>query len=109
MSPLVQLIIEVLAGVLGGPPTNRGLLILFTIVGLALAVMGVWSTTNGIDVVRAPDWQIGILLASLLGGSAGLLVAVLHLRREPSERPLAGACLALNVVAVSTSIAALVR
>jgi hypothetical protein len=106
----VDLLLEILAEFLSGggePPTNRALLLIVTVGGLALATASSWLVTGGVDVVHAPGWKVIVLLASLFVGTAGLLVAFFHLCREPAERGLAGVCLAINLAAVSAPVIAL--
>jgi hypothetical protein len=58
MSLLDDLIVDALfSGI--GPATNRGLVILFTIGGLALAVTSGLLVAGGVDILQPPDWKIG--------------------------------------------------
>ena len=108
MSLLDDLIVDALfSGI--GPATNRGLVILFTIGGLALAVTSGLLVAGGVDILQPPDWKIGALLASLLVGWAGMFIAVLRLRREATDKLLAATCFAINFVAASAPFVALVH
>lgn len=99
MSLLIDLLSEVMAGWLT-PETNRGLLWLSTAVGLALALASGWWVANSLGDPNAPDRSIGVLVASVLVGSVGVLLLTLHLVREPAEGGLAAVCLVVNAVAV---------
>jgi hypothetical protein len=105
MSLLFDLASDILAGALG-PVSNRGLLLVGTVVGLSLAVASGWLAVNSPIDVNAPDWRIGVLVCSLAIGSSGAFLAVLHLVREPQprERALATMCLVVNLAAAFLAV-----
>ena len=108
MSLLDDLIADALfSGI--GPSTNRGWLILFTIGGLALAVTSGLLVAGGVDLAPPPDGKVGALLASLLVGWGGMLMAALHLRREATDKLLAATCFVINLAAASAPFVAVVH
>lgn len=87
------------------PSTNRGLLLLSTVAGLALALISGWLMANsGGGVLNDPDWSVGVLLGSLLIGSGGACLAILHFVRERHDRGLAEVCLAANTAATALAL-----
>jgi peptidoglycan/LPS O-acetylase OafA/YrhL len=106
MSLLFDLVSDLLAGALG-PVSNKGLLLVSTVVGLALAVATGWLAVNSPIDVNAPDWRIGVVVCSLAIGSSGAFLAVLHLLREPQrrDRVLAAICLVVNLAAALLAVA----
>ena len=105
MSLLFDLASDIVAGTLG-PVSNRGLLLVSTVVGLALAVASGWMAVNSPIDVNAPDWRIGVLVCSLAIGSLGAFLAGLHLVREPQprDRVLAAICLGVNLAAALLAV-----
>ena len=110
MSLLVDLLSDVLAGALG-PATNKGLLLGSTVAGLALAIVSGWLAVSSPVDVSAPDWHIGVLVCSLLVGSAGAFLSILHLSREPQrgDRVVAVISLAVNLAAATLPIIPFIR
>ena len=109
MSLLLDLVSDLLAGALG-PVSNRGLLLVSTVVGLALAVATGWLAVNSPVDVNASDWRIGVVVCSLAVGSSGAFLAVLHLVRETQrrDRVLAAMCLGVNLAAALLAVASFV-
>ena len=86
-----------------GPSTDRGLLFLLTIPALLLACMAGWlivSSANPLDEALGLE----VFAGSIIAGSFGLLVALLHLIREPADRVVAVLCLVINSAAVLTPL-----
>ena len=100
MSILIDLVVELLGGGIG-PSTDRGLVATFTCGSVALVSLCTWLLMTSPDPLREPAWGLGVYIGSILVGAGGALVSVLHLRRNPSDRPLARLCLAANGAAIA--------
>lgn len=100
MSILADLVLELLGGGIG-PSTDRGLVATFTCGSVALASVCIWLLMTSPDPLRQPAWGVGVYIGSILVGSGGALVSVLHLRRNPSDQALALFCLAANGAAIA--------
>src|SRR5687767_12949045 len=100
MSILADLVLELLGSGMG-PSTDRGLVATFTCGSIALVSVSIWLLITSPDPLRQPPWGLAVYIGSILGGSGGALVSVLHLRRNPSDRTLALLCLAGNGAAIA--------
>lgn len=100
MSILTDLVLELLGSGIG-PSTDRGLVATFTCGSFALVSLCIWLLMTSPDPLREPAWGLGVYIGSILVGAGGVLVSVLHLRRNPSDRPLALLCLVANGAAIT--------
>jgi len=62
----------------------------------------VWLLVTSPDPLRQPDWGFAVLVCSMLFGAGGLLVSMLHLARNESERVLGLMCATVNTVAMAS-------
>lgn len=100
MSTLIDLVLELVgAGI--EPSSQRGLVVTFAVASVAFVSVTVWLVMTSPDPLRQPAWGLGFFVGSILVGSGGLFVSVLHLRRNHSDRLLALLCLTANVAAVA--------
>ena len=100
MSILTDLVLELLGSGIG-PSTDRGLVATFTCGSVALVSLCIWLLMTSPDPLREPAWGLGVYIGSILVGAGGVWVSVLHLRRNPSDRPLALLCLVANGAAIT--------
>jgi len=100
MSILADLVLELLGSGIG-PSTDRGLVATFTCGSVALVSVSIWLLMTSPDPLRQPAWGLGVYIGSILVGSGGALVSVLHMRRNPSDRALALLCLAASGAAIA--------
>lgn len=103
MSILSDLLLELLGGGIG-PSTDRGLVVTFAAGCVGLSIAAIWLIATSPDPLRQPDWGVTILAGSMLCGVGGLMVSVLHLRRNPSDTAFSSLCLASNLAAVGVPI-----
>ena len=103
MSILGELLLDLLAGGLG-PSSDRGLVATFAAGSVGLLLATLWLIATSPDPLRQPDLGWAILAGSLLCGTAGLLVSVLHLRRSQSDRQFSVLCLTSNVAAIAVPV-----
>jgi hypothetical protein len=100
MSILTDLVLELLGSGIG-PSTDRGLVATLTCGSIALVSVSIWLLMTSPDPLTQPAWGVGVYIGSILVGSGGDLMSVLHLRRNPSDRALALLCLAVNAAAIA--------
>ena len=84
-----------------GPSSDRGIVATFSAGSVALAIATVWLVLTFANPIKQPEWGLPVFAGSLICGGGGVLVSLLHLRRNESDRLFAVFCLTLNVAAVA--------
>ena len=84
-----------------GPSSDRGIVGTFSAGSVALAIATVWLVWTFPNPIKQPEWGLGVLAGSLICGGAGVLVSLLHFRRNESDRVFALLCLTVNVAVVA--------
>jgi hypothetical protein len=100
MSVLGDLLLDALVGG-AGPSSDRGVVGTFAGVSCALMVATGWLLVTSPNPIQEPEWGMGVLALSVAWGVGGLVVSVLHLYRNQSDRRFGLVCLAFNVGAVA--------
>jgi len=104
MSFLVDLLGDIFTGELA-PSSARGLMILGLLAGVTLCGVNGWLLMTAPDPLHEPEWAFGAIVLGLIVPPAGILLSTVVLKREPEERPLAGATLAANAAALVLAFA----
>jgi hypothetical protein len=105
MSLLSDLLLELLGSGAGEPSTDRGMVARFSVGSVVLAGATMWLFVTSADPVRQPEWGVFVLIGSVLCGAGGVLVSLLHLRRNESDRPFGLVSLILNAAAIAIPLA----
>jgi hypothetical protein len=84
-----------------GPSTDRGLVAIFSAGSIVLAAMTVWLLMTFSYPIGQPEWGLAVFAGAVLCGAGGLLVSLLHLRRNESDRLFGFLSLTLNAAAVT--------
>lgn len=103
MSPLSDFLGDLLGDLITsgvGPSSDRGIVAMFSAISAALAIATGWLLLTSSNPIK-PEWGFGVLAASLIFGGGGVLVSLLHLRRNESDRLFGALCLAVNVATVA--------
>lgn len=100
MSILVDLLLEILAASGLGPSSERGIVATLAAVSLAFLSAGLWLVAASVTPISQPGWGVLVFAGSLISGSAGVLVSVLHIRRT-EDRRFALLCLISCVAAIA--------
>lgn len=103
MSLITDLLLDLIgSGV--GPSTDRGLVATFSARSVLLATLTVWLVMTFPDPIGQSEWGLAVFAGAVLCGSGGILVSLLHLRRNGSDRPFGFLSLTLNAAAVTMPI-----
>lgn len=103
LSPLSDFLGDLLGDLITsgvGPSSDRGIVAMFSAISAALAIATGWLLLTSSNPIK-PEWGFGVLAASLIFGGGGVLVSLLHLRRNESDRLFGALCLAVNVATVA--------
>jgi hypothetical protein len=83
------------------PASDRGIVATSSALAAVLAITTVWLLLTSPDPIKQPPWGLLVLAASMMFGSGGFVVSLLHFRRNESDRLFAGVCLTVNGAAVA--------
>ena len=83
------------------PSSDRRIVGTSSALSAALAITTGWLLLTFPNPIKQPNWGLGLLGASMMFGSGGVLVSLLHFRRTESDRLFAAVCLTVNVAAVA--------
>jgi hypothetical protein len=98
MNILMDVLVDLVGGAVGAE-TERGLVGTFTTGAAVILAFAVWVVMG--DPVRQSTWVLGAFVASILVGSGGVFLALLHWNRNPSDRLFAVICAAFSGAAVA--------
>jgi hypothetical protein len=104
VSLLADLLLELMESAVE-PSTERGLVAAFTAGSIVLAAVTAWLVMTFPDPLREPEWGLGVLASAVLCGAGGVLVSILHLRRNESDRLFGVLSLILNAGAMAIPLA----
>ena len=82
------------------PSSERGIVATFSAASLALVLTTLWLALSFPTPGKQPPWGLAVIAGSLICGAGGLLVSLLHLLRNASDRVFGAVCLIVNVAAV---------
>lgn len=101
MSFLTDLFLELVAPDVA-PASERGLIARSTTGSVILLATTVWLLATYPDSIEQPSWALPVLAGSVLCGSVGLLLSLLHAARNASDRLFGVLCFFINAAAVIT-------
>jgi hypothetical protein len=103
---LVDVIAEVIGGVLPGPESHRAHLLMVLVTGLAACVFGGWLVVIGLDPYVAGDRVWATFVAAIVGGLGGAVVAGFSLLRSGPHPRLAALVFCINALALALCVTA---
>ena len=100
MSILADLLLEAIGSIVFvEPSSDRAIVVTFGAGSFGLLLADIWFLMTA-DPAGQLAWGYALFIGSLLWGTGGFLVSILHLRRVPSDRFLSVPCLAVTLGAV---------
>ncbi|HXW04511.1 MAG TPA: hypothetical protein VD833_04705 [Vicinamibacterales bacterium] len=100
MSLITDLLLD-LVGSGVGPSTDHGLVATFSAGSVLLAAVTVWLMMTFPDPIRQPEWGLAVFAGAVLCAAGGVVVSLLHLRRNETDRLFGFLSLTLNAAAVT--------
>ena len=95
-----DLLADVAAGFVDGPASDRGRLVLFSILGGVATIIAVWLRASLGDPVHGPGWAFSLFTFCVVAGIAGLVFGLFAVTRRWARWPIRLTCLFLNGVAL---------
>jgi len=97
---LGDILADLAAGLLDGPATDRGILLLSSGGGAAAASVHLWLRASVGNAVLGSEWAWSLFAGAVVVAFAGVVVGTLGLLRSRPHRVLAAICVAINAVAI---------
>lgn len=102
---LGDLLADVVAGLVDGPATDRGRVVLFSTAGAVAMIVELWLRASVGDPVGGPSWAFSLFTLCVVAGIAGLVVGLFALVRRRPSWPFSLTCVFFNGVALLVAFA----